>query len=209
MFLGEPGWPHRERAGLDSGRRACIVASRTGPSSTWTPNPQAWTGVKKLVALCLMSKLEADGSSRAMRALGFPIRDPRSDPARTERAGRAEAGLEAAICDVASFSAASATDVTALAARLRSLGLQPVDPARCAPPGTPAALLAGAPHLVLSADVVVVGSGAGGGVAAAQLATAGLRVLVVEKGAWVPVDAMTQQVQGGAKFTWWGRGPRM
>ncbi|KFM25183.1 Long-chain-alcohol oxidase FAO1 [Auxenochlorella protothecoides] len=151
------GWLGAPQAfvALSPAQREAAVLAWVRAGSLSQIKAGAWTGVKKLVALCLMSKLEADGSSRAMRALGFPIRDPRSDPARTERAGRAEAGLEAAICDVASFSAASATDVTALAARLRSLGLQPVDPARCAPPGTPAALLAGAPHLVLSADVVV------------------------------------------------------
>lgn len=45
----------------------------------------------------------------------------------------------------------------------------------------------------LKADVVVVGTGAGGGMAAFELAKRGLRVLALEHGSALPVQAMTQR----------------
>lgn len=61
----------------------------------------------------------------------------------------------------------------------------------------------------LEADVVIVGSGCGGAVAAKIIAEAGFRVIVVEKGTWVPanqlplsdVDATEQLFEGGLTAT--------
>lgn len=49
------------------------------------------------------------------------------------------------------------------------------------------------PHFAVKADAVIIGSGAGGGVAAARLAAAGLKVVVLEKAGFVPASDMTQK----------------
>src|SRR5256885_8970145 len=58
---------------------------------------------------------------------------------------------------------------------------------------------------VIVADAVVVGSGAGGGVAAAELAAAGRHVLVLEQGALAAEDEFEGREDRGAAGLFWDR----
>lgn len=58
----------------------------------------------------------------------------------------------------------------------------------------------------VTADVCVVGSGAGGSVIAARLAAAGYRVVVLEAGAWVPAFAYPRDERKGFDGLYLGRG---
>jgi choline dehydrogenase-like flavoprotein len=83
----------------------------------------------------------------------------------------------------------------ATAERLRSIGYRPdtAVPALEPSPVVPLTVAAGSAPLDLDADVVIVGSGAGGGVVAHRLAEAGRSVLVVEAGRWVPEAALPRR----------------
>jgi choline dehydrogenase-like flavoprotein len=74
----------------------------------------------------------------------------------------------------------------------KSIGYAPPS-ATPRPHAEPLALLDVAHHTTLDCDVLVIGSGSGGGVVAATLAAAGHAVLVVEKGPFAPREAFSRQ----------------
>lgn len=62
------------------------------------------------------------------------------------------------------------------------------------------------PYKVIETDMLVVGSGAGGGVVASELAKKGWKVLVVEKGEYVKPEDMVGTQREGFKHLYEGQG---
>lgn len=78
--------------------------------------------------------------------------------------------------------------------RVASASTHPVTVPRPAPSPSRAVITPDAigGDLQLTADVVVIGSGAGGAVAAARLAEGGRQVVILESGTWVPPDSLDE-----------------
>ncbi|KAK9827599.1 hypothetical protein WJX81_002935 [Elliptochloris bilobata] len=148
---------------LPRARRECIL-------QFWHLSPiplvrKGFKGLKSLVLSTLFNCLDMRGSNPLWPAIGYPGADPArpKEPCAAKLAS--EAALVGATLDLAT---AVCRNTGQLAAMLFAHGLRVVETEE--------------ESVTIDCDAVVVGSGAGGGVAAALLAQAGMRVVVLEKG---------------------------
>ena len=162
----------------------------------WVQTPRmqkAFKGLKGLITSAIFTALGPDGSSPLLAAMGYDIVDPERPLLPAPPAAAAEAAVASALVDL-SGADGTAGGVATAAAALAAKGLRVRLPAQ-ADKAVAATVMKERPHLVVQCDAVVVGSGAGGGVAAARLAAAGLRVVVLEKSSFVATKDMTGTVR--------------
>lgn len=130
--------------------------------------------------------VDAEGRNVTWEALGYP--GPEPAPAATPHQQLPGTGsprpLEHAVVDVGGGKASRATIASALSQRGFQVADRVSTSAGLALPQKQALAEIGEQVLVVKCDAVVVGSGSGGGVVAAVLAQAGLKVLVLEKGGY-------------------------
>eukprot|EP00887_Chlorella_sp_A99_P002220 scaffold21.g2220.t1 len=192
----------------------------------WSASPRrqlrlAFKGLKNITMSVLFTALSPKGRSPLLEAMRYAIVDPCRPPAPAPPAAAAEAAVAAALVDLSAAdgspggvaSAAAVLSAKGVAIRRAGAGGQSRrrghhrTRAHCRFPDhiKLAAVKREKPALVIKADAVVVGSGAGGGVAAARLAAAGLQAVVLEKAGFVPAAEMTLQ-EGQSFETMYERG---
>ncbi|GBF98468.1 long-chain-alcohol oxidase-like [Raphidocelis subcapitata] len=186
-----PSFPWLPRAYPDlplKQRQAALLAWR----HHWIKGLRAaYKAIKSVIVAVVFSSLDAAGANPFFGAVNYPGGAPKMpEPAPSPEALQAEEVLASAVVDARA--ALAAAGPAGLGRYLERRGLRPAQPSDAArAEAARAGREGGALAAVLSADAVVVGSGAGGGVAAAQLAAAGLRVVVIEKGSWKRMADLT------------------
>lgn len=152
---------------------------------------QAFKALKSLTCSAAFTQLGPGGApTPLLAAMRYPGADPTRPQAPSASAAAAEDAVEAALVDLSTADVSpAAADAAAAALAAKDLSV-----ARPGGVGSPAVHKERA-QLVVRCDVVVVGSGAGGGVAAANLSAAGLRVVVLEKASFVRARDMTLQAR--------------
>ncbi|KAL4425046.1 hypothetical protein ABPG77_001824 [Micractinium sp. CCAP 211/92] len=189
------GWASFSGFGLPCAYTGLPLAQREAVLLGWATGAdarmrKAFKGLKQLIMSVAFTHLDPAGASDLLAALRYPIIDPDRPPAPAPAAAAAEAAVAAALVDL-SGSDASPGSAAGAGAALAAKGLRVTWPKDFG--SGSAAIARERPQLAVQCDVVVVGSGAGGGVAAANLARAGLRVVVLEKAGFVPASKMTLQ----------------
>lgn len=150
---------------------------------------KAFFGLKCLLMSTLFTLLTPEGTSPVLEAVRYHTTDPTRPPQPLPQATAAERCIAAALANLADCDGSQA-GIARAAASLSANRFDIHWPGHRDDPVNPT-LWRERPDFVVTADVVVVGSGAGGGVTAARLAAAGLRVVVVEKASFVPAERMS------------------
>ncbi|PSC68186.1 Long-chain-alcohol oxidase FAO1 isoform A [Micractinium conductrix] len=166
-----------------------LLLGRAAFSGGFMPSPFTALPLEQREAVLLSW---ATGSDMRMRKGSSGVaRDTERPPAPAPAALAAEAAVAAALADL-SVHDGSPGSAAGAGAALAAKGMRVAWPGDG---GAPAAALMARERaqLAIQCDVVIVGSGAGGGPAAANLASSGLRVVVLEKAGFVPARDTTLQ----------------
>jgi long-chain-alcohol oxidase len=174
--------------------------------SSTTKFRKAFVGLKGLLVSTLFTRLGPDGTSPLLNLLKYNVSDPKRPVEPLPQALEAERQITAALVDLGCSSSVdgSTAGIARAAALLSCKGLSIHWPGHATTSNTitnistPNAIISPAvvrnrPAFIISTDAIIIGSGAGGGVTAARLAEAGLRVIVLEKSSFIPAKQMSLQ----------------
>lgn len=134
---------------------------------------------KMITVWAIYAKIEKDGHNRNWKAIGYCGADPEV----MTRKRKAADPLK----DVVIETQAAGKNLTKVLNRAGVAVLNDVSPLKRLA-GVEKSATQGGDHVGISCDVVVVGSGSGGGVAASVLANAGYKVVILEKGKYFTTE---------------------
>ncbi|XP_010532672.1 PREDICTED: long-chain-alcohol oxidase FAO3-like [Tarenaya hassleriana] len=156
-----PNWPFVERFGSLSLEKRERVLQKWFRNRLLAPIRLAFVYIKVVFLYCFFSWVGPNGENPAWEAIGYRVNLEESKPSNIMKERPLEKGMVETVKE---------TDST-LPKSLSEKGLE---------------VMSGSNHdpIKIKCDAVIVGSGSGGGVAAAVLASAGLKVVVLEKGTY-------------------------